>query len=84
VAPNDGGVWGGHAVCLTGYDDSGSVPVIQLVSWGKHMAMTLPFWNKYVSEAYALMLEDWEGSKSRGPDGLDLAAWNSDLTRITA
>ena len=84
VVPDDGGVWGGHAVCLTGYDDSGTEPIIKLVSWGKHMAMTLRFWNKYVSEAYALMLEDFEGAHSRGPDGFDLAAWNADLGSITS
>jgi hypothetical protein len=84
VVADDGGKWGGHAVCLTGYDDTKYEPIIEFVSWGKHMAMTLRFWNKYVSEAYALMLEDWEGSKSHGPEGFDVVAWQSDLKQITA
>ena len=84
IVGNDGGRWGGHAIGLTGYDDTGSEPIIQFVSWGKHMAMTLRFWTKYVSEAYALMLEDFEGSKSHGPEGFDVVGWQSDLAQITA
>ena len=85
VVKEDGGDWGGHAINLTGYDDTDpDNKIIQFVSWGKPMGMTLRFWNRYVSEAYALMLEDWEGSKSHGSAGVDLVAWQADLEQITA
>ena len=85
VVSNDGGVWGGHCVTGVGYNDGDPTSkLIRFRSWGKIMEMTIDFWNKYVSEAYALMLEDFEGAHSRGPDGFDLVAWNADLGSITS
>ena len=43
VIDDDGGIDGGHSICLCGYNTQG----IQVVSWGKVYTMTWAFWTKY-------------------------------------
>jgi hypothetical protein len=48
--------WGGHAVSIVGYDDTGLV----CVTWGRLQRMTWAFWQQYVEEAWAIIPEDFE------------------------
>lgn len=84
VVANDGGLWGGHAVAGFAYYDTSDQlqDGLLVVSWGKLYRMTWAFWEKYCSESYALLLDEWLGALSRGPDGLDLAKINADLIAL--
>lgn len=57
------GTWGGHAVCVAGYDAAG----LTFISWGKRMRMTWQFWDTYTDEAYALLSPDWFSSNELAP-----------------
>jgi hypothetical protein len=73
------GSWGGHAVCLVGYDPS----YAYCITWGGLKAMTWGFFSAYCEEAYALLSPDWI-SKGTGisPSDFDFAQLESDLTQI--
>ncbi len=49
------GSWGGHAVPIIGYDPKG----LTVVTWGKTLRMTWPFWRAYADEAYGLLSRDF-------------------------
>jgi|SRR5579884_215862 len=49
------GSWGGHAVCVIGYDPHG----LTVVTWGAAKRMSWPFWEAYCDEAYALVSREW-------------------------
>jgi hypothetical protein len=55
VVDNDGGIDGGHSVCVVGYNDQG----VLVVSWGEVYTMTWKFWAKYCDEAYTALSDDW-------------------------
>lgn len=57
VKSPDGGLWGGHAVHIVGYDPDW----LWCISWGKIIKMTWDFWLKYSDEAYCLLGKDWLG-----------------------
>lgn len=58
-APTSGpwapGSWGGHAVPIVGYGPRG----LLVVTWGKTLWMTWPFWRAYADEAYGLLSRDF-------------------------
>ncbi len=72
--------WGGHAVSIIAYDDSG----LTCVTWGRLQRMTWGFWQQYVEEAWAIIPEDFEqlpvGQKIVG--ALDFNQLVSDLQAI--
>lgn len=73
------GSWGGHAVDVVGYDDTG----LAFVTWGSLRRMTWPFWERYCDEAYCILSSDFlEGG--RAPNGFDRAALEQDLALVTA
>lgn len=77
------GSWGGHAIYLTGYDSH----YLDCVTWGQMKAMTWAWFNKYCSEAYALVSKAWiEANEATNvsPSGFALAALEADLQAITA
>jgi len=45
--------------------------------------MTLAWFEKYCSEAYALVSKDWLKSSGIAPSGFDLAALESDLENVS-
>lgn len=74
------GSWGGHAVPLLAYDETG----FTCVTWGKPMKMTNAFLQAYCEEAYALISSDWLAKSGVSPSGLDLPGLMQDLQSITA
>jgi hypothetical protein len=71
------GSWGGHAVPIVDYNETGPI----VVSWGKKIQITWAACSKYVDEAYALLSPDiFDGLKSIS--GFDLGTLQEDLKRI--
>jgi hypothetical protein len=77
VVADDGGIDGGHAVFVAGYDAS----TFTFISWGQVFKMTVAFWNKYVDEAHALLSPDWLNTKGT-PNGFNLQQLQQDLAAI--
>ncbi len=98
--PNDEpGSWGGHAVYLVAYDfrDSGSSPsdlglrtsdpghsFLTCITWGQLKKMTWAWFEKYCTEAYALVSKDWIKATGLSPSGFDAATLEADLKLVTA
>ncbi len=53
------------------------------ITWGKPKKMTLAWFEKYCSEAYALVSTDWLQSNGLAPSGFDLDALEKDLQAVT-
>jgi hypothetical protein len=73
------GTWGGHAVDVVRYDDSG----LTVVTWGRLQVMTWSFWERYCDEAYCIISDDFLRS-GKAPSGFDLATLKTDLELILA
>jgi hypothetical protein len=73
------GSWGGHAVPLLAYDETG----FTCVSWGQPLKMTNAFLQAYCEEAYALISWDWLADSGISPPGLNMAALQAELKAIT-
>jgi hypothetical protein len=71
------GSWGGHCVCVVGYDLDG----FQVVTWGNELRMSNRWAAAYVDEAWAPVSADWLRS-GISPTGLDLAAMQRDLAAL--
>jgi hypothetical protein len=54
------------------------------ITWGKPKKMTFAWFEKYCSEAYALVSKDWLNASGVAPCGFDLATLESDLRIVTA
>jgi hypothetical protein len=54
------------------------------ITWGQPKKMTLAWFEKYCSEAYALVSKDWLNASGVSPSGFDLAALENDLALVTA
>lgn len=72
------GSWGGHAVCVVSYDETG----LTCITWGQLKRMTWTFWKSYTDEAYALLSPDWIGVSGDAPSGFDMATLTTDLAAI--
>jgi hypothetical protein len=88
--PNDDpGSWGGHAIYLVGYDFPESpVPnpesrTLTCITWGRTKKMTWAWFEKYCSEAYALVSKEWLNTSGVSPSGFDLAALEKDLEVVS-
>lgn len=66
--------WGGHAIIASGYSPDG----ITVITWGERMAMTWPALERYASEIYVLLDNDWADS-DRAPNGFDFDQLSKDL-----
>lgn len=75
---NDGGVWGGHQVWVTSFDQDG----LTCITWAKKQRMTNRFPSTYGAEAYAIISPDWLNAAGVSPSGFDLIALNADLGQI--
>jgi hypothetical protein len=71
----DPGSWGGHAVNVVGYDDTG----VDLVTWGAVQRATWAFMQKYCDEAYGVVSEEWLADSGLSPTGLNMAALREDM-----
>jgi hypothetical protein len=72
------GSWGGHAVNITSYDQSG----FTVITWGQRLKMTQRFLQTYCSEAWAVLSSDWLKA-NKAPSGFDLATLQKDLSAVT-
>jgi hypothetical protein len=75
--PDAPGSWGGHAVDVVAYDESG----LTVVTWGALQTMTWAFWDHYCDEAYCIISVDFL-SRGATPAGFDLAALARDLALV--
>lgn len=81
---NDGGILGGHAVNLGGWDASMPGHVrLEVVTWGRRQQMTSAFWRQYVQEAWVVADQEWVNATGGSPPGLDAAALNAQYTALT-
>ncbi len=78
--PDAPGSWGGHAVDIVGYDEAG----LTAVTWGELQRLTWGFWDRYCDECYCIVSADFLSGAGTTPEGLDLAALESDLRLVTA
>jgi len=58
-------------------------PTLTCITWGTPKKMTFAWFEKYCSEAYALVSKDWLKSNGVAPSGFDLATLESDLRIVT-
>ena len=59
-------------------------PTLTCITWGGLKKMTWAWFEKYCSEAYALVSKDWLNASGISPSGFDLAALENDLKLVTA
>lgn len=71
--------WGGHAVPLVAYDETG----FTCVTWGAPKRMTNAFVQAYMEEAYAVVSRDWLADSGISPPGLNWAALQAEMKAIT-
>jgi hypothetical protein len=77
--PDAPGSWGGHAVDVVGYSETG----LTAVTWGALQQLTWSFWDRYCDEAYCIISPDFlAGGKT--PAGFDLEALESDLELVSS
>lgn len=57
---------------------------ISCITWGQPKKMTLAWFEKYCSEAYALVSKDWLNAGGISPSGFDLATLERDLAMVTS
>lgn len=74
------GSWGGHATAAVGYDALG----VWVVTWGHLVRLTWAAFAQYVEEAWCVLTPAALDRAGRSPLGLDLAALQADLARVTA
>jgi hypothetical protein len=77
-SPADPGSWGGHAVYLVAYDQN----TLTCITWGQLKKMTWAWFDKYCSEAYALVSKDWVKASGLAPSGFDLVTLEEDLKAV--
>jgi hypothetical protein len=73
------GSWGGHAVNVVAYDDSG----LTVITWGAQQRLSWAFWQQYVEECWALLPVDFQ--RLRGPlqaNGFDFAQLDKYLAQL--
>jgi hypothetical protein len=54
------------------------------ITWGQLKRMTWPWFQKYCSEAYALISKDWIKASGLAPSGFDMATLEADLKTVTS
>lgn len=72
------GSWGGHAVPVVAYDETG----LYCVTWGSVLRMTWQFWSEYCDEAYAILSPDWL-SQNVDPNNVDIVTLRKDLELVS-
>lgn len=74
------GSWGGHAVCVVGYNSTGPI----VVTWGQLLQMSWSFWRTYCDESHAIISQDYLLGSNKTPEGLDWASLSEDLAKVRA
>jgi hypothetical protein len=80
VVANDGGIDGGHCVIICGYD----AKYVYVYTWNAVQKMTYAFWNKYVTEAWALVDQEWvNNSTGLDPEKVNLYTLGQEFAALT-
>ena len=58
-------------------------PTLTCLTWGQPKKMTWAWFEKYCSEAYALVSKDWLNASGVSPSGFDLAMLEKDLEEVS-
>lgn len=77
ITKNEGRLVGYHAIYIIGYDKEG----LSCITWGKRQRMSWEFWDKYISEVYAVVdnCNEWQKDSL-----IDVDKLNEYLEIITA
>ena len=79
IVDPDGGIDGGHCVCLFGYGSDGCT----CVTWGQTQQMSWAWFSKYCDEAYAIITSDWiVQATQKTISGFDLSTLQHDLRQL--
>jgi len=81
VLTDDGGIEGGHAVHVAGFDRDAKT--FTLTTWGRVTTMTWAWWLAYVEEAWVPVLPEWLDATGHSPAGLDLQGLGADFATLT-
>jgi hypothetical protein len=76
----DNSIIAGHAVVLTGYDDT--TGRFKLISWGMEYEMTYGFFQKFTDEAYFLANAEWFQLSGKTPLGMDLSDLEEEMAAL--
>jgi hypothetical protein len=68
----------GHCIPAVGYD----ADQLWIITWGELKSMGWDFYHAYADEAYAVLSTDFIEKSGVAPEGLDLAALESDLASL--
>jgi hypothetical protein len=68
----------GHCVPVVAYDARN----LYVVTWGQMRAMSWPFYDAYVDEAYVALSPDWIDTNGATVAGFDLAGLRRDVRRV--
>jgi hypothetical protein len=80
VLPDDGGIDGGHCICVLGYGSVG----LTCVTWGQLQQMTWEWFAKYCDETYIELAADWLDASGTAPNSLNMPALETDLAALKA
>lgn len=72
-----GKILGGHAIVVVGYDAN----TVSLVTWGKEIKASWPWFEKYCDEAFVILSKDWAG-KNPAPSSFNFAQLVADLVTL--
>jgi len=80
VVADDGGIEGGHCVCLAGYDAG----YYYVITWGAVQKVTPAWWRKYVEEAWTPISTEWINAQTGlDPEGVDLSVVGDQFASLT-
>lgn len=80
VLRNDGGIDGGHCICLVGYGSLG----LTAITWGQLQQLTWQWLQTYCDEAYIELAMNWVRANGTAVNNLNMAALTSDLAALKA
>jgi len=81
VVSPDGGILGGHCIVSGAYNTTARDA--SDVTWGSIQGSTDTWWDRYVSEAWGVVMPEWLDATGHSPTGLDLYALGEDLHALT-
>lgn len=73
------GSWGGHAIPIIGYSQTS----LTLITWGRPMTMTWPWFHAYCDEVFSGVSPAWVSAAGIAPNHFNLAQLETDIAGIT-